>query len=103
MAVTYNWKVSTCDYDVATGGISHVHWQCSASENDVSQTVVGVAKLEPDATSSDFVSYADVTETTALGWVWGKVSKDKTETQLAAKVVEKKTPTESTGMPWAAE
>ena len=109
MAITYTWKISTCDYNVATGGIDHVHWRCVASEGDTALTTMGVAKLEYDASASDFILYADVTENNALNWVWESLregeetatqAKDRVEANLSTRVAEKQSPTESQGLPW---
>ena len=110
MALTYTWKISTCDYNVATGGIDHVHWRCVASEGDIALTTMGVAKLECDASASDFIPYADVTENNALNWVWESLregeetatqAKDRVEANLSTRVAEKQNPTASQGLPWA--
>jgi|TARA_R110001632_G_scaffold178839_1_gene298610 hypothetical protein len=110
MAVTYTWKISTCDYNVATGGIDHVHWRCVASEGDIALTTMSVAKLEYDASSSDFIPYADVAENNALDWVWESLregeetatqAKDRVEANLSTRVAEKQNPTDSQGLPWA--
>ena len=116
MAVTYTWKISTCDYNVATGGIDHVHWRCVASEGDIALTTMSVAKLEYDASAADFIPYAadfipyaDVTENNALDWVWESLregeetatqAKDRVEANLSTRVAEKQNPTESQGLPW---
>ena len=100
MAVTYTWKISNCNYDVATGGITHIHWRCTATENDIAVTTLGVTKHTPNSDSSDYIQYSDVSENTALGWVWSQVDKDEPEAQLVARVAEKKTPTKAQGVPW---
>lgn len=110
MAVTYTWNISTCDHNIASGGIDHVHWRCVASEGDIALTTMGVAKLEYDASAADFIPYADVTENNALGWVWESLregeetatqAKERVEAHLSTRVAEKQNPTESQGLPWA--
>jgi|DEB0MinimDraft_6_1074348.scaffolds.fasta_scaffold09501_7 hypothetical protein len=110
MAVTYDWTISTCEHEVATGGINTVHWRCTASETvgsgddavTYTDSNYGTVGLTPDPSSSDFTPYADVTEAQAQGWVWDNVSKADTESALAANIENQKNPTEASGNPWAA-
>jgi hypothetical protein len=106
MAITYDWTIPTCEHDIATGGINVVHWRCTASETVGEDTYTassyGTVGLTPDPSSSDFTPYADVTESQAQGWVWGSISKDDTESALAANIENQKNPTEASGNPWDA-
>ena len=102
MAVTFNWTIPTCEHDIATGGINVVHWRCTGVDGDYTASSYGTVGLTPDASSPDFVAYADVTEAMAQGWVWDSVSQDDTEAAIAAKIDAQKNPTEASGTPWAA-
>ena len=101
MAVTYTWTIPTCEHDIASGGINVVHWRCSGVYGDNSASSCGTVGLTPDASASDFVAYADVTEAQAQGWVWDSVSQDDTEAAIAAKIDAMANPTEASGNPWA--
>jgi len=102
MAVTYTWTIPTCEHDVASGGINVIHWRCTGVDGDNSASSYGTVGLTPDASSPDFVAYADVTEAMAQGWVWDSVSQADTEAAIADKINAMANPTEASGTPWAA-
>ena len=102
MAVTYTWTIATCEHDIASGGINVIHWRCTGVDGDNSASSYGTVGLTPDASSPDFVAYADVTEAMAQGWVWDSVSQADTEAAIADKIDAMANPTEASGNPWAA-
>jgi hypothetical protein len=102
MAVTYTWTIPTCEHDIASGGINVIHWRCTGVDGDNSASSYGTVGLTPDASSPDFVAYADVTEAMAQGWVWDSVSQADTEAAIADKINAMANPTEASGTPWAA-
>jgi hypothetical protein len=116
MAQTTTWKINDMVRDDATGGVKTVYWECHVSDNthtECSATEGGKLRLEPDATASDFVAYADLTEATVLGWVYDSlIEGDETADEAKARIEEnrqgkvtaqvaRKT-AEASGMPWAA-
>ena len=100
MAITYTWTIPTCEHDIASGGINVIHWRCTGVDGDNSASSYGTVGLTPDASSPDFVAYADVTEAMAQGWVWDSVSQDDTEAAIADKINAMANPTEASGTPW---
>ena len=102
MAITYTWTIPTCEHDVASGGINVIHWRCTGVDGDNSASSYGTVGLTPDASSSDFVACADVTEAMAQGWVWDSVSQADTEAAIAAQIDAMANPTAASGTPWAA-
>lgn len=114
MAQTTTWKVHDMVRDDATGGVNTVYWECNVTDNDdpfCAATEGGKLRLTPDASASDFIAYADLTEATVLGWVYSslieddetaaeakarieKVRQDKVTAQVARKTAE------ASGMPW---
>ena len=102
MAVTYTWTIPNCEHDIASGGINVIHWRCTGVDGDNSASSYGTVGLTPDASSPDFVAYADVTEAMAQGWVWDSVSQADTEAAIADKINAMANPTEASGTPWAA-
>ena len=104
MAIAYNWQIFSCEHDIATGGIKAITWRCTASET-VGETTYkaiedGSIFLTPDPSSPNFVSYADVTETMAQGWVWDQISQADTEATLATEIDDQKNPVTAIGNPW---
>jgi hypothetical protein len=102
MAVTYTWTIPTCEHDIASGGINVIHWRCTGVDGDNSASSYGTVGLTSDASSPDFVAYADVTEAMAQGWVWDSVSQADTEAAIADKINAMANPIEASGTPWAA-
>ena len=97
------WTIEQLDRNTADGGVTCAHWRVLEVDGDYSASSYGTVGFTPDPSSSDFIPYADLTESTVLGWVQAEVDKDATEEALAANIAEQKTPTTSTGVPWQAE
>ena len=94
------WTIEQLDRNTADGGVTCAHWRVLEVDGDYSASSYGTVGFTPDPSSSDFIPYADLTESTVLGWVQAEVDKDDTEAALAANIAEQKTPTTSTGVPW---
>ena len=94
------WTIEQLDRNTADGGVTCAHWRVLEVDGDYSASSYGTVGFTPDPSASDFIPYADLTESTVLGWVQAKVDKDDTEAALAADIAEQKTPTTSTGVPW---
>ena len=94
------WTIEQLDRNTADGGETCAHWRVLEVDGDYSASSYGTVGFTPDPSSSDFIPYADLTESTVLGWVQAEVDKDATEEALAANIEEQKTPTTSTGVPW---
>jgi hypothetical protein len=98
---TFNWTIPTLERELADGGVIVAHWRCTASDGDYSASSYGTAGFTYDASSPDFVPYADLTESQVLGWVWNDgVDKDATEDALQAKIDAEKNPVTEAGVPW---
>jgi hypothetical protein len=100
MAITYTWTIPTVDRTIANGGINTIHWLCNAVEGDHSASSYGTVGCTPDPSSADFIAYDSVTEANCIAWVQANISKDDTESGLAAKIAVLKTPITGTGVPW---
>ncbi len=103
MATT--WTVVQLDRNTADGGVTVAHWRVSDSEtvgeDTYSASSYGTCGFVPDPSSSDFIAYADLTESTVLDWCWANgVDKDSVETSLTASITEQKNPTQASGVPW---
>ena len=98
------WTIANLERNVADGCVTVAHWRVTESETVGEDTYTassyGTCGFTPDASASDFVAYADLTESTVLGWVHADVDKDATEAALTANIAEQKTPTSADGMPW---
>lgn len=99
---TYDWTISQCEHDVATGGITVAHWRVTATDGDYSASAYGTAGFTPDPDAPGFVPYANVTEAEVLGWCWANgIDKDAAEASLASQIEAQKHPTTASGLPWA--
>ena len=105
MSITIEWKVNDVESVIADGGVTCVKWSCSASgEADERAVNGGEVVLEPDATSSDFISYDDLTESVVMGWVKDSLGEEEVasiEEVLTAKVTAQMNPVKQTGLPWS--
>ena len=99
------WTVVQLERNTADGGVTVAHWRVldseTVGEDTYSASSYGTCGFEPDPSSSDFIAYADLTESTVLDWCWANgVDKDAVEASLTAKIAEDKNPTTATGVPW---
>ena len=115
MAITCTWSVSNMMHKDSDGGVFLVYWNMVAeSDGDPVYTASSGGKLrcEYDASSPDFIPYADLTEATVLGWVYDSLTEgDETAAEAKARVEADRTAkvqaqidraaTDSSGLPWA--
>ncbi len=94
------WTIANLERNVADGGVTVAHWRVTKEDGDHSASAYGTVGFTPDASASDFVAYADLTESTILGWVHSKVDKDATEAALTANIATQKNPVSAVGVPW---
>lgn len=101
------WTISTMERNTSDQGVIVAHWRVNDSEtvgdDTFSASAYGTCSFTPDASSPDFVPYADLTESVVLGWCWseeGGVDQDAVEASLTANINEQKTPTTEDGVPW---
>jgi len=99
------WTVVQLERNTADGGVTVAHWRVldseTVGEDTYSASSYGSCGFVPDPSSSDFIAYADLTESTVLDWCWDSgVDKDAVEASLTAKIAENKNPTSATGVPW---
>lgn len=115
MAVTTTWKVNNMVHNTDDGGVITVYWECVA-QADTGESAVegGKLRLEPDASSPDYVAYDDLTEATVLGWVYNSLiegeetadeAKARIETNRTGKVEAQiaRKAAQASGTPWATE
>jgi hypothetical protein len=99
------WAISTLERNTADGGVIVAHWRVTDSEtvgdDTYSASAYGTCSFTYDASSPDFIPYADLTEEVVLGWCWADgVDKDAIEASLTANIEEQKNPTTQDGVPW---
>ena len=115
MAITNTWSVTNMQRTDADGAVFLIYWSMvAASDGTPSYTASEVGKLRttPDASSPDFIPYADLTEADVLGWVHDSLiigeetayeAKARVEADHTAKVQKQidAATTTASGTPWA--
>jgi len=99
------WTIATLEHNTADGGVIVAHWRVTdeetVGEETYSTSAYGTCSFTPDASSPDYVPYADLTEATVLAWCWANgVDQDAVEASLTAQIEEQKAPTTQDGVPW---
>ena len=114
MAITTTWSVGNMTRVDADGGVVLAYWQLLAASDaggDETATEGGKARFEYDASSSDFIAYADLKETDVLGWIWeANKEGDETADEYKARIESERTvkvqdqidrkAAQATGVPW---
>tara|TARA_R100000654_G_scaffold32550_3_gene57541 strand:- start:111 stop:404 length:294 start_codon:yes stop_codon:yes gene_type:complete len=95
------WKINTLEYtNDDDKGVVVVHWDCSKTDGDYSGGCYGAESFIPDASSKDYVAYADLTEEIVLGWIYDVVDKDAIEASVQAQIDGQKNPAILKGLAW---
>ena len=112
MAITYTWTIPTLERHTADGGVYIAHWRCTGVDDDGnSASSYGTCGLTYDASASDYIAYADLTEADVLGWVYDSlIEGDETAAEAKARIEAERTAkvqgqidraaTQDTGVPW---
>lgn len=96
-----NWSIPMMERNTSDGGVIVAHWRVTEVDGDYSASAYGTCSFTYDASASDFVPYADLTESVVLGWCWANgVDQTEIEASLTANIAEQKAPTTETGVPW---
>lgn len=88
------WVIKNMERMEADGAVTVVHWSCE----DGDTAITGTSSFEADSSSDGFIAYADLTESTVLGWI---ENKDAVEAALEDKLTAMAAPQAVTGMPWS--
>ena len=100
MAVTHTWTIANLERNTADGGVTVAHWRCEGVDGEATASSYGTTSWTPDASASDFIAFADLTQANVLAWVWNTVVKADVETAIADKINAELNPTTTVGLPW---
>lgn len=114
MAITNTWAVSDMQHMDSDGGVFLVYWSMVAQSDGTpsySASEGGKLRCTYDASASDFIPYADLTEADVLGWVYTSlIEGDETAAEAKARVEADRTAkvqgqidraaSQSSGVPW---
>lgn len=113
MANTYNWNCKTVDvypdYESETDVVYNVHWRLNAESSETHEvdgeqvpytaSVYGTQSLSLEDIGTDFIPFADLTNTIVTGWVEGLMGEEEVagyKTALDSKIAEEINPTTET-------
>ena len=114
MAINTTWSVDNMTRVDADGGGIKAYWTCTALSDGEGGEIAqenGENIFTYDASSSDFIAYADLKESDVLGWIYdaNKVG-DETADEYKARIEAERTAkvqaqidrnaTQATGVPW---
>lgn len=116
MAITNTWSVQDMQRTDADGAVFLIYWSMVAQSDGTPYYTAsegGKLRTTPDASASDFIPYADLTEADVLGWVYDSlIEGDETAAEAKARVEADRTAkvqkqidaaaTTASGTPWAA-
>ena len=111
MAITTTWSVNDMTHKDSDGGVFLVYWSLTATDGTYSAQEGGKLSRTYDASASDYIAYADLTEADVLGWVYDSLiegdetaaeAKARMETERTAKVQGQidRAAANSSGVPW---
>jgi hypothetical protein len=100
MAVTYTWTIAELERNTADGGVTVAHWRCEGVDEEATASSYGTSSWTPDASASDFIAFADLTQDAVLAWVWNTVVRADIEQAIADKINAELNPTTTAGVPW---
>ena len=114
MAITSTWSVTDMTHVDADGGVIKAYWSCVASSDTTpsySASEGGKLLCTYDASASDYIAYADLTEANVLGWVYNSlIVDDETAAEAKARIEANRTArvqgqidraaANSSGVPW---
>ena len=104
------WTVVQLERNSSDDGVVVAHWRANDSEevgtgDDAvthSGNSYGTCSFTPDVDADGFVSFSDITEEMAVGWVKDcpQITVDDIETSIAAQIAESKAPSIVSEVPW---
>ena len=98
MSATITWTVTNTDRLTSDGFITCAHWTATAVDGEYSASIYSTCSWQAGTPS---IPYDQVTEQEVLNWCWASgVSKEATETALAAQINLQKNPVTAQGVPW---
>ena len=111
MAITTTWNVSDMTHKDSDGGVFLVYWSLTATDGTYSAQEGGKLRCTYDASASDYIAYASLTEADVLGWVYDSLivdaetaaeAKARIEADRTAKVQGQidRAAANSSGVPW---
>jgi hypothetical protein len=90
------WSIAKLERNLPGGFVHTAHWTVIATDGDYSASSYGSCGFDGKL----ITPYEELTKEQVLGWVWEKVDKEETESNLAAQIETQKNPVTASGVPW---
>jgi len=111
MAITTTWSVSDMTHKDSDGGVFLVRWSLTATDGTYSAQEGGKLRCTADPSASDYIAYASLKESDALGWVYDSLKEgDETAAEAKKRIEDERTAkvqgqidraaANSSGVPW---
>ena len=104
MAISYQWGAANLERHLDNGIVYTVHYTISADDGTYASSAYGSLGLEAPEDEEDAIPYSQLTPEIVTGWVQDKLGEEKVEeieAALANQIVQQRTPSTGTGLPWA--
>jgi len=99
MSVSYNWSIADLNRKTEDGFVFTVHWRVNASNESYSEGAYGSIPLERP---EELIPFDQLSPELVVQWVkdyFGEEKVAEIEATLAARLIEKQTPTQVSGVP----
>ncbi len=101
MSVSYNWSIADLNRKTEDGYVFTVHWRVDATNDVYTEGAYGSVGLERP---EELIPFDQLTTEQVVQWVkdyFGEEKVAEIEAAVAARISEKQSPTEATGVPAA--
>ena len=92
------WNIENLERKSNNGYVTTIHWRAILQEDDkvvFNYGAVSFSEGEP------IIPYENLTKEIVLNWLFEKINKQKTETELTEKLQILKNPISKSGLPWS--
>jgi hypothetical protein len=94
----YTYTIAQLERNTADDFVTIVHYRVTAVDDTYTASTYGTVGYTQE--SETFIPFADLTETTVVGWVKESLGEDTVEAALASQIETQKAPVTVAGMPW---
>ena len=100
--MSIQFKIANLDRDTTDGFVTTAHWTASKTQGEFSAGSYGSVGFTKE-NGVNLIPYADLTQTTVIGWVEASLGADTLaamEASYDAQIAEQQAPSKATGTPW---
>lgn len=82
------------------GGVVEVYWKAVKTSGEHSVDVAEISFFNPNSSSSSYVNFENLTESTVVSWVENSIDTTALEASLTSQLSELTSPSKFEGVPW---